>query len=231
MPLPVIDQHSTATHTGGTGATISVSTAGNDRTVFLFVEVGTTGGAITTTVSGGGLTWSLRTSVVNTSLAYARTEIWSAPAPTQLTAATITVTTSGTMDDMALIAVSYTLANAAIFDTNGGLPANSTTSTTGTISLTVSTSEGDDVVFGVVGSNSEATIPSPVSPFLSIVGVATSGGTHFAMIYVQRDSFTGPQTGLAVSANVATSAHAYTYIVDAISGFTPGGTSNFFFCS
>jgi hypothetical protein len=201
MPAPELDAGSltTAIQTGGTSGTIFLTTNAANEVVFLFVQVGTTGATITTSVSGAGLTWTKRKSVVNTNVAYSLTELWYAPAPSIVAGSEIAVTTSGTMDDMALIIAAVTGCAPQIFDTNASLPAGPETSSTSPIPITISTSETNDVVFGVIGTNASngSLLVDTAAGFSLLTSVTNAGGTHFARMGVEYNVYATPQSGLA----------------------------------
>lgn len=238
MPSPpAIDGPSvtTSTQTGGTTGTISLTTAATNEVALLFIEVGTTGAAITTGVSGGGLTWTKRKSVINTTLAYALTEVWSAPVPSIVAGATITVTTSGTMDDMALVIAAFSGCSAQIFDSDASLPAGPVTTGTSTIPITINTTQTDDMVLGILGTNASnvgAVSVDGGALFTQLAKVSNTGGTHFAGLVVQWNTYTSPQSGLSFSFGGTAGTASMLVVADALTANgISGAGGNFMFAT
>ena len=221
MPAPVLDQAHTATHTGGTAGTVTAITAGPNRVLLLFVEVGTTGATITTSVTSSTLTWAKRSSVSNSALAFALTELWYAVAPLQLTAEVITVTTSGTMDDMALGVAAFTGCATQIFDTNTNFPANTAIVGNNTLTLSVNTDQPNTLILGFAGCNSCSLGASLTlgSGYSLVLTVANSGGSHFATMEVEKRAFTTVQTSRIVDATpTGCTGKTFVWCADAITG-------------
>lgn len=207
MTAPVFDNGAvSAIHTGGTAGTIAVTTNFANAFIVLLVQVGTTGAAVTTSVAGAGLTWTKYASVTNTALAFQTTDVWTAPAPTPLTAATITVTTSVTMDDMALNYLSFT--GVAGFDPNGSLPATTTTgATSASLLSTISTTYAEDVVIIAAGTNFDSgpslTSDSATTGFSSGFGSSNLGGTNWAYSELFYKTLSAPTSGSSVGMNAS----------------------------
>ena len=239
MPSPpALDSPSvaTATQSGGTTGTIALTTAAANEVAFLFVQAGSTGATFTTTVTASGLTWTKRKSAPNTTLAYALTEIWSAKVPSIVSGLTVTVTTSVTMDNMALIICAASGCAAQIFDTNAGLPAGPVLSTgAATIPITVSTTQPDDMIFGVLGTNDSnvgAISPDGGIGFSQLAKVSNTVGTNYSSIAAQWNTYTSPQSGLSFNFGGTTGTTASMQVLaDAITANVPSSVSQFMFAA
>lgn len=185
-----------ATTNGGSGSggalNVTMNTGGANRLLMLAINIDSTSGA-PPTVSGittSGLSWSKRGSLVYTT--NNNIELWTALAPTQLTAATAAIALTGSCDRIDAVFVPWVnLPNVGFFDTNGALPATAS-GTTGTPTIAVTTTSGGVMLLGIVGSGSPSQIVTggvPVSHGSGsidglIKGRRDGGGVNFNFVSV-----------------------------------------------
>lgn len=192
----------TFTKTGGTSQTFTLTMAAGE-TVVVAVTVETTGTAITSSISGGGLTWVQRgVDVTNTIVSKANLSVWYAYSAAGITSQTITVTTSGTMDDMAGGYSRFTgVYNPRPWDPNGSVPASTITVTSTTASLTVSTTNPHDYVLLIFGANANLVIAGTPSNIWNnqAFNALNLGGSVAANTRMYYGPYTAAQHNLVVS--------------------------------
>jgi hypothetical protein len=177
---PYADGAATHAQGGGSSLTATINTGGNNRLLMMLVNVEVTSGA-PPTVSGiatTGLAWSKRASLVYTT--NNNIELWTAVAPTQLTAASAAITLSGSCDQVTATYVPWVnVPNTGFFDTNAALPATASGTTSGA-SINVTTTSGGVMLLGCIGSGSPSQIVTG--------GVPISHGTGCGLIKGVRDA-------------------------------------------
>jgi hypothetical protein len=212
MTSPVRDSthQGTTSHTGGTTGTISVTcSAGAIVVLAITSDITSSGSAFTNSMAGdtSGLAWthvgSAGQSDVSSTTSYSLVDVWIGKATGALTAATVTVTASTTVDDWAISYSSYTGQASSPLDPSGTLPVEFTHNTGGIAASVggVSTSNADDMIIMVWGSsfNSSASLgtltPSGAS---SATSGGTNGGTHFAFQNVIDYSVSTTQSNITI---------------------------------
>jgi hypothetical protein len=211
------------THTLGTTATFTLSASPGD-VIIVPVATGTTGAASTTTIAGGGLTWQKRgATVVNTNLGWNGLDIFYAVSAGTVTAQTITITTSVTMDDMAYGYAIFTGVVSSVWDTNVSLPAKQIVGGTSTVAAgTVSTTSAHTAVIALTTKNNSPPGWGSLSPGtfnFSPLAAATSSGANWNNLYLWYGIYSTPQTGLALS--IANAATGFIFYIDALTGDAP----------
>jgi hypothetical protein len=204
MPAPVLGNHGSSTSTGGTTTTISVTSAANS-VVLVFCTVGgiSTSVASSLTAAGAGLTWT----AVDTSNAargpgvngfYFTVQVFWAFTASALSAQTVTITSSQTIDDAATVYATYTGAYAAApIDANSGAIKASFNTTPN--QLAMSSTNANDVAVVAGGSNLNVGQPSGFASGSSTVDFALNvGGVRYANCSVAQRSFSAPQTNVIV---------------------------------
>lgn len=192
------------THTGG-GALITagLTTANaNDIIVVVSAVEGTTTPNVSS-VTGGGLTFTLRSrnNFNPSGGGYVSVEVWSALATTALSAVVFTVNYTATYDDAAVMAFGVSGCNTAVpWDSNVSLP--NMTHTAGTpLSFTISTSNPDDLLLMSLGaSNNVASYPEP-SGWTKVGEVLNAGGALFAWAHVSSQTLSAVVSGATYSSS------------------------------
>lgn len=197
-----------ATAYAGTGSTIALTittTQSNDVLIFAILP---NDGNPASGISGGGLTWTKRTSTVVCCFPNNIDEWW-AIAPSPLTGVTITATlSSSTFYSGALFAISG--ANTSTpYDVNGSLPVTGI----GNTPLTLSTTNADTFI---INEQRFASTSSP-TPDAGWTGIASGGGGYFLVEYKIVSS---PQTSLTISSG-STGSSAVIGDAIQIAGATP----------
>ncbi len=174
MASPTIDGHVQSLFNATNAPTVTLTTALSNDVIVVVMGSGLDTGAVTS-ISGGGLTWAKRSSKVLT--AHLRMEVWWAFAASPLSAVTITVNLSGTPVHGCLEAfgVNGCYSSAAVWDTNGSLPASDTTSGSNP-SVVISTSEASNLLlaFYINPDNTLAWAQGVPTGFTLLDGVATT---------------------------------------------------------
>jgi hypothetical protein len=229
---PAIDQTSSASCAGcggtTTGPAITISTSGTNELVILLIGGDkVAGGAITWTPSGCGLTWTLRasaTGILNGTPQFAMQEYWAAAA-SQLSACTVTTTSSVNQDAGTIIQFSLTGVASLVtpFDSNVSLP-SATTSNRQPPSASISTNQAAFIFAAYTNSgnnNNGLTLVSGSSLIQNIHDGAhnqdNTSGSNGGSYSTFKSSFTCCTTG-------NTPFGAQGVIVDAIAGTGGGAT-------
>jgi hypothetical protein len=229
---PTIDGTTGNSVTGGTTITVTVSTTNTNDIMIAAIEAGLpTDGASpqTYTVSGCGLTWTLRkrTSGDAVSSGYPfDQEVWWAKASTALSSCVVTATSSLTQDDalLSVFGVNGVASLTAPFDANGSLSAVTNFNTTGSAATTAtySTTSANDFIFYVLGSTSEVTDVTGGGPTPSgtvTYNTGNSAGAHYAALQVAYQTVTSVQTSAAFGSYQGSSL-PFVVTVDALAGTT-----------
>jgi len=205
MPAPVLDRHGNSSSSGGTTTTISVTTGAPDTLVLVTTAVGGTTTTLTPSlsISGGGLAWSTIGFPVSGAMAagvLTTVQMWRAFAASQLTAQTITVTSTATIDDASSVYASFTGAYAASpIDPNAGAVVTTLHNTGGSAvpAGVFSSTNANDLCVIVQGCNQSttATVSAPVSLIDSNLN---SGGARYSYIALASQTFTAAQTSVSV---------------------------------
>lgn len=191
--------------------------------------------ATVSSVSGGSLTWTRRAQTQQhfstTTNQYLTVETWWAYAASALSAATITVTASATVDDASILAFGVTGAasTTAPWDANASLPAAASSATAPTPGVAISTTSGNALVLEFIGTGT-ATAPSKGSAgSFFLANVHNSGGTNFSNVAAAGDCLgSGALANVPIAWGDATLTDAL-LVVDAIPlaslpSLTSGGT-------
>jgi hypothetical protein len=214
--------------TDGQGASPSVQIAAasaNDVIVVASYNEQSGGGPVITGISGGSLTWTKRTRSHSSSRG--SLELWYAIASSAVSPTTAAITYTAGSDDYCVIA--FTLANcaAAVFDSNGTVPADlsNTAGGTWTPSVTgISTSQSANVMLAMTGTSANATaVNTPPSGYVLLDVVNNAGGGLFADFGLGLKTVTAPQSSTTVTwgAAIADPSGANAggeYVVDSFTG-------------
>ena len=205
-------------------ATTSVSvTAGVGDIVILGIQAdrSTTGiaAAITTT---GGLTWTKYEALAYQppSSYYGTTEIWWAPAPSGLTAQTVSVGISGggNFDNMSVIYASFPGVNTTTpWDTNAALPVAGNGGSSSLAQGTFSTTAATTCVICLLGAVTGA-LESGQTPTTGSTEIAYSqetSGVYQANAYMSYQCFTSPQISQVIGIT-QTSEQNPTWVIGAL---------------
>lgn len=174
--------------TGGTTANVMTSnglttTSANDIIIAIIGITATTGiGGFASISDGNGLEWTSRVTNLSGPSAITDVEVWYAVSPIPLTGDLITVrlgvgAPNRAMASMIIFALSGTTNT---FDVNGSLPANASNISSNTSAVTISTSNANDTLLGLVvlASNGNG-IATPGVGFTEIIndeaGPSTDG--------------------------------------------------------
>jgi hypothetical protein len=199
----------------GTNPSTSVSLTTTSANDVIYVEVVTDNTGTINTPTAPGLTFTLRMGPITQGTV--RESTYYAIASSVLSGVSISESITGGGGEVELIAFGVSGANTGSpFDANAAVPASATgISTAG--SVTISTSNANDLIIGAFGSNGGTThsAASPWTLIRSVVGYLNDGDIEY-------QSVSAIQTNLAVTMTL-TSANAWTGIADAIqSASTPG---------
>lgn len=200
MPAPVVDQFGSSQSSNGTTTTISVTSAAN-RVVLVFCTIGGTSLSLTPTlsISGAGLTWTSIGAASGLGLGFGITHrAWWAYTASAISAQTVTITSSQSIDDAATIFVTYSGAYAAApLDPHAN--AISTAFNPAVNQLLLSSSKANDVAVIGAGSNSSPGHPTGVaSGTVEITLVTNGGGSRFATTKIANRSFTTAQSNAVI---------------------------------
>lgn len=238
---PTLDtNHGGGNQSGGTTITVSATTASTNNVVMVAVVGGTSvagGTPITFTVTGCSLTWHNRTrqAAVTAQNRPLDVETWWASAATTLSGCTITATADRTIDDASIgyWSVNNLFSQSSPFDSNVGLPYvldchSCSTSTDATVSIT--TTQADDLIFAVIGTNTGNFTGLNFSPgYLILITENNSGGSYFSSLNVWYKIVSSKQTGATV--DTTDSLGDFYYWVDALTGDVNSASSPVFFRS
>jgi hypothetical protein len=172
-------------------------------------------------VSGGGLTWTQRSSQTSTAFNGSALEVWWAHASSPLSSVTITASFAGTTDDASIIVfgVSGCSNVAAPFDTNASLPKTAQSTSASSPSVAgVSTDFAKTFIFGAAGSQTFFSSPGDlVAPLTTpIANTNTGAGSGFSSAIAAEEIVSAPQSsqGFGINRNCG----SWIFIVDAIRG-------------
>jgi hypothetical protein len=223
-----LDGHGFTHVTSQTSATISITTIFPNDVIVLLASYAAS--QRTTSVSGGGLTWTQRgvISNPNASPAAITQEEWYAVASTPLNAAQIIFTQTGTSKNISLMIFGVSGADTAIiWDSNPSLPAtNQNGGGSGTVTTALySTSNNQTFIFGVTASdNLAAQTWTAVTPFSmldsSTVNATPQQGDAYAIV-------SAPQSGQTFEIDLGLGTSWCTLvdaIVQSVSALNPAGT-------
>jgi hypothetical protein len=222
-PAPTVTQSFTVTATAPTGVAVDKTTSkdGNStqttagltttqpgELLIAFVSSdGPLGSAQTTTVTGGGLTWTL---VKRANGQAGTTEIWQATAPTTLTNATFTSTQARTGYDQSLTIVAFTGAT--------GIGAtNNASAATGAPTVPITTTAPGSLVYTAGNDWDGATARTPVTgQTITHQFIDNNAGDTF---WTQGTTTTIPTTGTVITAgDTAPNNHRYNLAAIEIKG-------------
>lgn len=226
-----LDGHATAIATGATLLTPALTaTLTNDIIVAaIFLEQLPTGTAPTvSSVSGGGLTWTKRSSksgLLRASNNPCDLEIWWALS-TGIFSGTITITPSVSIDNAACSVFGVNGANTSSpWDANVALPANAegNTGTANAVTVSgVSTTNANTMLLQFMGGVNSTT--ETAGSGLTLIDSATeAGGTYAAAIASQYQVVSAAQSGASLS--FGTNFDPWFSIADAIQAASGGGGS------
>lgn len=203
LAQPTLDSHGNSHSTGGTTTTIAVTTSQTNDIVLVATDIGINSSTVpTATISGCGLTWSSAANNVGAIASFGNLlQMWQALATSTLSACTVTITSSTTIDDASTVYCSFHgTATAAPLDNNGALPVY-TQNLTGTnvqIIANVTTTQAHDQIIAVAGTNNFAVTYVAQSPATLCDTNANSGGVRFSSVGMVYSPYTSAQTATAV---------------------------------
>ena len=223
MPAPTVESHANSTPSGGTTATIAVNAAGSGRVIIVCAAIGSTTSAVpTATISSanpniGPWTAVAATSGVNNGSngagAGCLIQAWYAVTTGSVSGATVTITSSTTIDNAGLVYLTVAgAAGAQPLDQNaslahgGGLGSSATAwFTTGPapgtfpMSCAVGTNTANVRALTIMGSNVSVTGAGSLQSGTTVVDSARNGGgTLWAYLDVYTASFSTPQSATQV---------------------------------
>jgi hypothetical protein len=173
-------------------------------------------------VTSTHLTFTKRSSVVNTTSGAHRTtvEVWEAPSSGALTTEVITVNYSAAVDNTCIagLGIKDVFSTASPFDSNGAVPATAfNSSSTSPPALTLSTSQANDLLlFAVSTSTGTGTTNTGPLGWSRVTDLADPSGTFFNNGTVFFKNVHGTQSAVTVTPNSAAAADvSYTDMVDA----------------
>lgn len=229
MSVPTITGHTTFTHTGGTSATFSLTAAASELVLVAVSAEKSSSAGFTLSINGGGVVWAER-SVVSSqvsisagSTAFVTTNVFYAEIASNITAQPVTITSTGTIDDLAGGYVRVQPTNGP-FDPNITLPGTAiSNASTPHPSITISTTNVNDLVFTVMGApfNSISTgVVMSTGTITNLFSITNTGGGLFSTCFFGFGTYVAAETGLI--ANYPTQS-GVAYILDAITDtITPG---------
>ena len=203
---PTLDVQSTSSETNHNSYTISLTTSSPNDIIYIGVATHT----YTASVSGGGLTWTQRG---NTAISGTRTlqTFWALK--TASGSITVTITLTGT-DDSSAVAFAVNGANTASpFDTTNPIQNSNTGTGSNNPSASITTTNANDFIVGVVGVRNNPITLTTGSGFTSI-GSVTSVDPETGAEY---KAVTTTQTNLSVGYTLGSS-NNWAIVVDAIKG-------------
>lgn len=224
---PAVDGIATASGISSTTGTLSLTTTGANRLIVVPICWGITGTATgAASVTSPGLTFTKRTGALIPSN-WVGMEIWTAPAPTALTSATITVTMSNAVDDAAIGAfgVSGLNSTATPWDANGGLPLTAVSDTVNAQPTLgpISTTQANDMLLGFSCASWTAASNENVTGWTNIYKVHGPGlNSSFAWLSVSYKTVTAPQSSLSIPFDATTATINVRY-GDALTADASGG--------
>ena len=201
-PKALLAIDKTASKDRGTGAktivTPAFTTSAANELLLAFVAADNSGSGTNTTVTGitgGSLTWTL---VRRTNTQYGTAEVWRAFAPTVLTNATVTATTSVSVA-ASITVVTFTGVNTTGTGGSGAIGATgSANAASGAPSASLTTTQANSWVFGVGNDWDNATARTvPAGQTMVHQYLATVGDTY----WVQSQTAATPVAGTVVTIN------------------------------
>src|SRR5262245_27654018 len=232
MPAPTIESHAQAISTGGTTATIAVTAAGAGRVIIVLVGLGLASTALNATlsISGGGANvgaWTQIAQVPNSGTPLGMgVSAWYAVTTGAVSAQTVTITSTATLDDTAKAYVTVAGANTtAPLDLNSVLAQGGGNIGTGargasgpvngTSTTAISTNTANVLSFVILGNDHFSNSPTVVAGSTATEYVVNPGGARYACLTVMTRPFTSVQSGTAVGCTN----------IDSSSGFAFGITA------
>jgi hypothetical protein len=202
----------------------SITSNTNDVIVIITSVENTSTVPSVSTISGGGLTWTLRKRIVYQGGGLAMEE-WYAVAPTAISSGSYLLTWTGANWDNAG-AICFALTGATIaapFDPNASWPGsfvNTATSTTPTV--TFSTTLPDDFLISAVANTVNQTSYTQPSGFTQIANNLNVGGVFYLWANVGGQSVTSAQSGVTVAGG--TFSQSTIQLVDGFTANTSAGS-------
>lgn len=207
LAQPTLDTHNTSSSQGGTTTTIAVTTSQTNDIVVVASNIGgTTTSLPSLSISGCGLTWA---SLGSNSASLGggggfgdTVQMWWGLATSTLSACTVTVTSTLTIDAAATVYCSFHGAQTSSpVDPNGALPVTAANNTSSITSPTgnVSTTRAHDVAIAAASTNQGPPTNTAQSPAVLCDTKANSAGVRWSTVGVIYSSFTSPQTSTAVA--------------------------------
>ena len=217
MTSPIRDGTNAATNagTGGTSHTISVTCSAGATVVLAQQADITTGGSPFTNSMASdtsGIVWTHVGSAgisdePSTSGTYSLIDVWVGKSSGALSAKTVTMTSSTTLDSWVLGYSSYTGAASSLLDPNSSLPVTATPTTTGggvDPGVTgLSTSNPDDMIILVCGSAFNSTFSLTPNHGSQRIEGGTAAGIWWAWVSISDYSVSAPQSSLTFNCTPA----------------------------
>src|SRR5262249_11319761 len=200
IPAPALAIDANVSVLGAKAATVtspSFSTLSPNELLLAFVATDYLGGANTTvtSMSGGGLTWTL---VLPPSGEVASGQLWRPFAAPQLTAATVTASLSQSVVS-SITVLSFTGVDTTGTGGSGAIGATkSASASTGAPTAGVTTTRNSSWVFGVWGDFDKATARTPGAGQSLVQQYLTAAGDTY---WVQKQNSTTPLSGTSVTIN------------------------------
>jgi hypothetical protein len=243
LSYPTITGYGTFTSTGGTSATFSLTASAGEAVIVPVCAEKPSSAGFTLSINGGGVTWQQRglpitvqKSVSLGDTVFVTTNVFYGEIVAGITAQTITITATGTIDDLAGGYV-RTANPIGPYDTNPTLPSTAigAAGTPPATTIAASTTDLDDLVYVVAGSaslglgTSYAMNSGTTSALATILFLTqNSGGAAACSCIFGYGTYAAAQSNLMVVTEVGQGDVAF--IVDALSGTIPA-SSNFFFAA
>lgn len=203
MPAPTLDGFATGTHSGAGAMTATLTTTqANDIIVAVAHYELNTNQPWGTSVSGGGLTWQLRSRASNAFGANFRQtiEIWWAVAASALAAQVISVTSNITYDDAAMVVFGVHGCNTANpWDANPSLPAQNTVASPPSVGPITTTNANDFQIFAVGNLVGTGPGTTPPAGFTMIGNADNGGGTNYSHVSVAYQGVMTQQSGQIIT--------------------------------
>jgi hypothetical protein len=213
---------STSNHGSGAGSlTISAPTAaaGDMIVVMVGAESTTTSAPTVSSVSGGSLSWTQRsTNTANGSQQSGSqrnvVEYWYAYA-TSSSGFTITVNFNHNFDDCSMAAISVTSPGTVIWDTVDSLPAvqTNTTGTANTITKSITLTSTQALVLEFVAAGNSSTPTAGTGNYVQIAYIPNGGGTNWCNALAL---YSPEVAGTVTLAPCVNNESDYVYVVDAL---------------
>lgn len=213
MPAPTIESHNHSTSSGGTTTTIAVSASLSGDVIVVCTIVSQGSGSVNPVLSiaGGGANvgaWTSVGSLGPSGIAFT-VQAWYAITSGAVSAATVTITSSLSIDDAASAYVTVAGANTAQpLDQNATLAKAGAVGTASWVSsgirqksATISTTTANVLAFLLMGANRNEGFSAPLANSTLTETALASGGSFYANVGVYTAPFTATQTNTVIGSS------------------------------